>query len=140
VASGDREIVRNAFQAFVQLGVDPTGDAVQEISERWWHPDVMYEEDPRWPGSGRYRGRDAAREVFDAYRDVIGGRFVAVEQVLGDDAIVAIVRAEGTSTAGVPWDHVWAYLCRVADGQVIYMRAYWDPEEALADAGVDSSP
>ena len=32
-----------------------------------------------------------------------------------------------------------AYVCRVRDGKLVYQRAYWDPDEALAAAGVSSA-
>lgn len=34
--------------------------------------------------------------------------------------------------------YAWAYLCKTRAGQPRYLRAYWDPDEALADAGVSS--
>jgi ketosteroid isomerase-like protein len=53
------------------------------------------------------------------------------------DEVVALVRLSGISKGGdVPFEHLWAYVCRVREGQLAYQRAYWDPEEALEDAGV----
>jgi ketosteroid isomerase-like protein len=55
------------------------------------------------------------------------------------DCVVALVRVTGVSKgADVPFDHLWGYLCRLRDGQLAYQRAYWDPDDALADAGVSS--
>jgi hypothetical protein len=58
----------------------------------------------------------------------------------GSNGLFARVRFRGTSTAAeIPWDQTWGYHCRVRDRQLGYFRAYSDPEEALAAAGVDSS-
>jgi hypothetical protein len=34
----------------------------ERFRELYWHPEITYEEDPRWPGSGTYRGKDAVAE------------------------------------------------------------------------------
>lgn len=117
------------------------GPAAAALAERWWHPEITYEEDPRWPGSGTYRGRDDVVAAFESYQEVLGEAEISVEDVIeGQSGVVAMVRISGTSPVGdVPWDHVWAYLCRIRDGTIVYLRAYWDPGEALGAAGVDSS-
>jgi ketosteroid isomerase-like protein len=76
--------------------------------------------------------------AFEGYADLLGAGVLGTEQVLdAGDQVVALIRTGGTSQgADVPWDHVWGYLCRVRDGQLVYLRAYWDPQEALAAAGV----
>ena len=65
----------------------------------------------------------------------------SVEEVIdAGDEVVAVVRVSGTSKgADVPFEHLWAYVCRVRDGKLVYQRAYWDPDEALAAAGVSSA-
>ena len=55
------------------------------------------------------------------------------------DLLVALIRFNVVSVAGdVPLDHVWGYVCEARDGRLVRLRAYWDPDEALAAAGVDS--
>jgi len=34
--------------------------------ERWWHPQMEYVEDPRWPGSGVYRGREEVLRAWNS--------------------------------------------------------------------------
>jgi ketosteroid isomerase-like protein len=116
------------------------GSELDEYADRWWHPDVVYEEDPGWPGASTYRGRDEVRTAFEGYREVLGQPSMSVDEVIdAGEQVVALIRMVGiSSTADVPWDHVWAYRCRIKDGQLVYLRAYWDPEEALAAAEVDS--
>jgi ketosteroid isomerase-like protein len=82
---------------------------------------------------GRIRGGPA-------YREILGSTELSVERIVdaGDD-VVALVRVSGVSKgADVPFEHLWAYVCRLRDGKLAYQRAYWDPDEALAAAGVDS--
>ena len=56
---------------------------------------------------------------------------------LGGEVSPTGIDDSGVSTGGdVPFDHLWAYLCRLRDGKLAYQRAYWEPEEALKEAGV----
>jgi ketosteroid isomerase-like protein len=112
----------------------------ERFRELYWHPEITYEEDPRWPGSGTYRGREAAAEAFEGYIDVFGAGEVTVEElVVAGTRLVALIRFRVVSVGGdVPLDHVWGYVCEARDGRLAYLRAYWDPDEALADAGVSS--
>ena len=120
----------------------PIGDPEQRerFRERWWHSEIRYVEDPRWPGSGSYEGREAVTEVFEAYTEVFEGELRLERTIEAGDQLVALVRYRLVSAGGdVPLDHVWGYVCEARDGRLSYLRAYWDPEEALADAGVSSS-
>jgi hypothetical protein len=36
----------------------------------------------------------------------------------------------------VPIDHLWGYVCGARDRKLVYLRAHWNPDEALAAAGV----
>jgi ketosteroid isomerase-like protein len=108
--------------------------------DRWWHDEIRYIEDPRWPGSGTYEGKEAVAEVFEAYMEVFEGALTVERTVEAGDQLVALVRFKLVSAGGdVPTDHLWGYVCGARDGRLVYLRAYWDPDEALADAGVFSS-
>ena len=48
------ELVRKAFQ----------GSDLVEVARTYWHPEIVYVEDPRWPGAARYEGREAGSDVF----------------------------------------------------------------------------
>src|SRR5262245_20851715 len=120
----------------------PIGDPEQRerFRERWWHSEIRYVEDPRWPGSGSYEGRQAVIEVFEAYTEVFEGELRLEQTIEAGDQLVALVRYRlGSAGGDVPLDHVWGYVCEAREGRLSYLRAYWDPEEALADAGVSSS-
>jgi ketosteroid isomerase-like protein len=137
--SADSQIVEQMWEEIA--GGLPDTDAWETAIERWWHPQLVYEEDPKWPGSGSYQGRNEVRAVFEGYAEVLGTASFSLERVAGSgEKVVALVRVAGNSAAGVPWDHLWGYLCRTREGQLEYMRAYWDPDEALGVAEGDSSP
>jgi ketosteroid isomerase-like protein len=112
----------------------------ERFREIFWHPEITYEEDPRWPGSGTYRGKDEVAEAFEGYIDVFSSGEVTVEEFVEvGDRLVALIRFNVVSAGGdVPLDHVWGYVCEARDGKLIRLRAYSDPEEALSAAGADS--
>ena len=91
------------------------------FGDRWWHPEIRYLEDL---GDGM--------EVFE-------GELSIERTVEAADRLVALVRFNLVSAGGdVPTDHLWGYVCGARDGKLVYLRAYWDPDEALSAAGVDS--
>jgi ketosteroid isomerase-like protein len=125
------EIVRNAFGK----------RALRETAEAYWHPEIEYVEDPRFPGASSHIGRDAALRCWQAYMDVLGDErdlTVTVENVADAGELqVPLVRYRGRSeSGGVPWEHLWGYVVEVKDGRLSYIRAYYDPAEALEAAGL----
>jgi ketosteroid isomerase-like protein len=135
----DEAVVRNAFEALAEAAQRSTPEARTELTERWFHPDVEYSEDPSWPGSSSYRGRDAVRGAFESYMEILGVEVTVEEVSSGTQGLFASVRYRGSSTgAGMPFDQTWGYHCLVRDGQVAYFRAYSEVGEALSAAGVDS--
>lgn len=136
----DAEILRRQWEEVARQSPMSKEDFSRFVEENW-DPEIRYEEDPRWPGSGSYSGRERVTAAFEGYREVMGSPSMSVEKVVdaGDEQVV-LVRFTGTSAGSdLPWDHLWAYRCRVRDGKLSYLRAYWDPDEALAAAGSDSS-
>ena len=127
------ELVRNAFEG-AGLRV------LEETANAYWHPDIEYVEDPRWPGASRYQGRDAVLRCFRGYTQALnpgGDIAVTVEQVLdAGKRQVAFVRIQGHSTSGVPHEHLWGYVVEVMERRIAYFRAYYEPEEALEAAGL----
>ena len=45
---------------------------LRETAETYWHPEVEYVEDPRWPGASSYKGREAVLRCFQNYFDALG--------------------------------------------------------------------
>jgi ketosteroid isomerase-like protein len=124
------EFVRNAFQSA----------NLEELAQAYWHPEIEYVEDPRWPGASRYKGRDAVLRCFRAYTEALGSEgdmVTTVERVIDAGSLqVAFVRFEGRSASGLPHQHLWAYVVEAKEQRIVYLRAYYEPEEALKAAGL----
>jgi ketosteroid isomerase-like protein len=140
MGSDDAQIIREHWEEIARRSpLDPR--EFSRFAKETWDPKIVYEEDPRWPGFATYRGVDEVIAAFEGYGEIMGRPKISVQRVVdaGDEQVV-LVRFAGTSSeTSLPWEHVWAYLCRVRNGKLTYLRAYWDPDEALAAAGVSSS-
>jgi len=136
VQTDDAAVVRSAFEAIsAAAGASPADR--KRLTERWFHPEVEYTEDPSWPGSTSYRGLDVVRETFEGYGELLSAKLTVNEVREGPNGVFALVRYEGASTgAEIPFDQLWGYHCRVRDGKLAYFRAYFDVDEARRDAGV----
>lgn len=127
-------LVRKAFEAAGTSGL-------RETAESYWHPDVEYVEDPRWPGAATYKGRDAVLQCFENYMDALFAEddmVITVERVFdAGDRQVPFVRVRSSGSAsGVPHEHLWGYVVEVREGWLVYFRAYYEPEEALEAVGL----
>jgi|SRR5215211_985560 len=128
------EIVRSAFDATATRGLE-------ESAERFWHPEIEYVEDPRWPGASSYKGRDAVLGCWRGYTETLGSEenfTISVERVLdaGERQVPLIRFRSRGSSSGVPHEHVWAYVVGVKEGRIAYLRAYYEPSDALEAVGL----
>ena len=128
-------------------------EIVREVAKIWnlagWqgvadrgllHPEVEYHDDRGWPEARSALGAADLVKRFDEVLEVLGEESrVEVEQVLngGGDQVVSIFRFRGVARAsGIHHDYRWGYVWRLQEGQIVYMQAYLDPEEALEAAGL----
>jgi ketosteroid isomerase-like protein len=132
MAAEDVEAGRRAWEAFASMR-EP--DEILALAATW-DPEVEYVEDPKWPGATSFRGFRAVAGRFREYIDDLGSdgefRLEGVRETPG--GLVSLVRVQGRSTSGVPFDHLWAYRFRMRDRRVVWFRAYLDPDEALGGA------
>jgi ketosteroid isomerase-like protein len=124
------EVVRRAAEGYNRVGVEALHD--------FFHPDVEFTEDSRFPEAGVYRGRDAVEAYFRGFRQQMAGHVLEVEEIVdaGDD-VVAVVRerARGTSSdAEVEWRAAFVWTMR--DGTAVRGKAYLDPGKALEAVGL----
>jgi ketosteroid isomerase-like protein len=119
------ELFRQSTDEYAERGID----ALAEI----WDPHLVYEEDPLWPGTGTYHGRDAVVARFREYEEQIGRGESTIERIVErPDGVVVIFRYTGvTPGAGVPFEHLWAWVVQMRDGKATHIRAYVDPDEPL---------
>ena len=101
-------------------------------AERYWAEDVVYREDPRWPGASNFHGRDAVVGRFEDYLEAMEliGTEVEEVRVEGDTALWVVrfdVRGAGS---GAPVNQTWGYIGKVRDGWLAEFTAFLDPDEA----------
>jgi ketosteroid isomerase-like protein len=128
------EIVRRAFEGVAGRGLDAT-------AETYWHSEIRYVEDSRWPGASTYEGREAVLSCFKGYTEALGREedfVITVERVFDAGARqVPFVRVQSRASAsGLPHEHVWAYVVEVREARMVYFRAYYEPGEALEAVGL----
>lgn len=128
------EVVRRAFEGAGTQSLAAT-------AETYWHRDVEYVEDPRWPGASTYKGREAVLRCFQSYMEVLGREEdlqVTVERVVdaGDRQVPFIRVRSRASTSGVPHDHLWGYVVEVREARIAYFQAFYEPAEALEAVGL----
>jgi ketosteroid isomerase-like protein len=130
------DMARRLWEGIVEAGRTQRAEA--GISDPAWHPDIEYMEDPKWPGTGVYRGREAIQARFAEYLEILGAVDIRVHEIIdaGSD-VVSIFRARGQSVAsGLPFEHDWAYVWTFRDGCVVRWRAYFDKGQALEALGL----
>ena len=122
------EVVRRLTQTWNERGWAGV------IDEGYIHPDVEYHDDPNWPDATSLYGRTALLEHFDGVMDLVAlnGHAVIEETADGGDyvGVVLCLRGEGAGSH-IPYEYKWGYLCRVRDGQIDYVQAHLDADEAL---------
>jgi ketosteroid isomerase-like protein len=121
--------IRRLYQRFNVEGIDGA-------AEDFFDAAVEYHDDPLWPGGGAHNGRPATIARFKEVIQVLGIKEAVVERVVDTGEELAwIVRVRGRSGSDVPNDHRWGYVGRIADGKLVYFRAYYDAEEAFGAVG-----
>jgi ketosteroid isomerase-like protein len=135
VSQENVEVVRRMVEAWNEEGWEGVAD------RGLLHPDVEYHDDERWPEARSAVGASALVERFVEVMDVLGkDATVEVEELLdaGTDSVVMVFRFAGKARAsGIHHDHRWGFVCRMREGQIAYIRAYLDPNEALEAAGLE---
>lgn len=89
------------------------------FAERYWHEDVVYREDVRWPGSGEYRGRDAVVARFLDYFEAFGPASVALVglEPAGDAVFAEWDLGTVGAGAGSRWSSAGPTSCACATGR-----------------------
>lgn len=131
MARDDLELVKRFFEAL------PLAD--ERAMRLLCAPDLVYREDPAWPGADVYVGWDAVRDCWEAYGASIGtDASLAVERLIESDGqVVAFVRICGRgSTSDIPWEATWGYLVTIVNRRVAEFRAFQNPAHALDAVGL----
>jgi ketosteroid isomerase-like protein len=121
------EIVRRAVQAFNR----------HEIELEFFHPEVEWIENPRFPGAKTYRGRDGVKRSVEDWWDT-WALVMRVEEIVdaGDRvAFWGVTKARGHNsdvTVSGPFGGVWEFR----DGMAVRVHVLGGREEALEAVGL----
>lgn len=129
------------------LSVDPTGrfrfnildQETQDALLSLWDDEVEFEEDPRFPEAGTYRGRAAVAAYFDSFKASFERFEFEVEDIIdaGEDRALMLVRESVRGLgSGVDTQMTSGWIMRIRDGKVVRVRPYVERQEALEAAGL----
>lgn len=138
MASGNVGIVRALFRAMDSIK-GPAAGEMEALVKTYFHPDVVYREDPSWPGADEFHGGDALTAHFGEYLDFLFLESIELDDVIeGPEHLVALwtLRASG-SGSGAPAEQSWAWVIEMKKGYVHRFSAHLDRAEALRLAGVE---
>jgi ketosteroid isomerase-like protein len=135
------EMVRGLWEPF--KGVDFTAidwddEAIREMTERFWSPEVEL----RWTRSGPearvYRGRDGVIQAFREWVEPFSEYYIEpLDFIEQGDCVISSQRHRGIgSTSGIPVEIEVTYVFEVRDGQIARVDEYDTLEEALEAAGL----
>jgi uncharacterized protein len=129
----NRERIRSGYEALARGDLDE----VLELMD----PEVVMRDRPEIPDPGVYRGHEgvlaALAQSLDYFDEV---RFVPEEIHDAGDNVVVVLRMHGRGKeSGVPVEERIAHLWTIRDDKAKSLQVYSDPEEALADAGIESA-
>ena len=131
------EIVRRAF--------DGAGArSIEQTAETFWHPDITYVEDPRWPGASTYKGRDAVLRCFKQYMEALGREEdfvfrVDLERIqeVGANQVLTFMNVTATGRAsGLPSETPTANVYELAKGKIRHLHIFADRQQALEAVGL----
>jgi ketosteroid isomerase-like protein len=127
------ETYRRLIETFNREGVEGWMRFLSEDVEAY---------DPDAPNGGTYRGREQVAgflaQLIEGMAEVEVRDF---ELLPAGDRVVGLIHTYAKGDRGGPVVELRdAHTLTFRDGRVVYWRAYLDPKEALADAGLDGGP
>jgi ketosteroid isomerase-like protein len=130
------EVVRAAIGA---MSFDAAEEDKREARVARLATDVEFEEDPRFPEAGTYRGREEVLRYLTQFVAQFDTFLFTVEDLLdaGQDDVLVCLRIEGHGKgSGAEFDVRAGWVFTVDDGQVIRIRAYYERAAAFEAAGL----
>jgi ketosteroid isomerase-like protein len=135
------EMVRGLWEPFkgVDLtAVDWDNEAIREINDRFWSPEVELRWSRSAPEARVYRGRDGVIQAFREWVEPFSEYYIEpldfIEQ--GDWVIIPQRHWGIGSTSGIPVELEVTHVYEVRDSQIARVDEYDTLEEALEAAGL----
>jgi ketosteroid isomerase-like protein len=125
---------------------------IHEVLEAWrrgevdparlglYHPDVTYEDYELPDHVGEvFHGLEGVLEAMESWSEPYEEMTNELQRIVGSgDCLVAIHRFRARARhTGLEFDQPSAYVYTFRDGRIIRIQGFWDPEEALAAAGLE---
>jgi ketosteroid isomerase-like protein len=138
VAPVDLDIVRQFFAELRSSNWDPALE--RQAIERFFHPDAEWHTMRELPGGGIRRGREAVQKELRDQRSAFGEFEAELEdlQTIGDQAVGRLVLRSRPRGASVPIETRVGNICTFREGKIYRVRAFKDPEEAVAVAEAEA--
>jgi ketosteroid isomerase-like protein len=132
VSREDAGTVRASYEALNRGDVDGALDAL--------HPDVEWRESRELPETDIYRGIAAVRKLLDAFQESwLEFRQDVDDSIEAGDKVVVLLHLSARGReSGAQVDARYAHVWTMRDGKGVRVDAYYDREEALKTAGVDT--
>jgi ketosteroid isomerase-like protein len=136
MAEENVETVRRMLEAFNEGGFST------DISVAFFDAEAVFEEPPEQPAPRIARGRDAVREVFNAFDEAWEAHRSEPEEIraLDDDRVLVLATEHFRVRDGIEIDQPSTTIFTLRDGKVRRMQAFWDRATALAAAGTPPEP
>jgi len=133
VSQENVEVVRRAFQAFADRGLDAMAE--------FWDPDIVWRAaEGAIDDIGEMHGQVAVRRYMEDWIDTFDDYKVVVEELrdVGDDRVLSIQRVKGRAKlSGVEIELRYASVNTVRDGKALRVREYLSVEDAFKTVGLE---
>jgi hypothetical protein len=113
----------------------------EAVAREFWHPDVVFHDDPAWPDSSVVHGSDAVVARLDSITEGLGDFkcFVVEALPFPGGALAAVrFRAVGPSS-GAPTEMVIYHVGWLHAGRFTEVRSFLQRNDALAAAGLQAA-
>jgi ketosteroid isomerase-like protein len=135
------ELVRGLWEPF--KGVDCTAinwddEAIREMTERFWSPEIELRWSRSAPEARVYRGREGLIQAFREWQEAFSEFYIEpLDFIEQEDRVIVPNRQWGTgSTSGIPVEMEFTWVYETRDNQIARVDEYDTLEEALEAAGL----
>ena len=115
----------------------------EAVAREYWHPDVVFRDDPAWPDSSVVHGREATVARLDSLTEGLGDfKCYVVEALPFPGGALAGVRFRSIGpSSGAPTEMVIYHVGWLRGGLFTEVRSFLQRDDALAAAGLqETSP
>jgi ketosteroid isomerase-like protein len=142
VSQENVEVVRKLLELFEGVNgaaVDWDGEAIREMSERFWSPEIELRWSRRAPEARVYRGRDGAIQAFREWSEGFSEYYIEpLDFIESGDRVVVPSRQWGIGrTSGIRVEDKLTWVYEIRDSQVARLDEYDTLDEALKAVGLE---